>query len=163
MHSSQSRRGLKRIIQPHPKIKLLKVDKANLDRNGKQHQLFGIGYSAKRYCLHTDKEIIKPSEHGLGPYFVPAYKGEERFWKPADCLKDDVYVRWVKRALGSSSWNQKNPPKVGQLLFDAEIRRHNSQHSEEAATTGSRSGQALFVLHRSNLVLWRRYQGDAVL
>jgi hypothetical protein len=78
------------------KIKLLKIDKANCDRDGKQHQLFGIGYSAKRYCLRTKKEIIKPSEHGLGPYFVPAYKGDERFWKPDDCLKDDVYLRWVK-------------------------------------------------------------------
>jgi hypothetical protein len=77
-------------------IKLLKIDKANFDRNGKPHQLFGIGYSAKRYCLFTEKEIIKPSEHGLGPYFVPAYKDDERFWKPDDCLKDDVYLRWVK-------------------------------------------------------------------
>jgi hypothetical protein len=78
------------------KIKLLKIDKANLDRNGKPHQLYGIGYSAKRYCLRTTKEIIKPSEHGLGPYFVPAYKDDKRFWKPDDCLKDDVYLRWVK-------------------------------------------------------------------
>jgi len=78
------------------KIKLLKIDKANFDRKGKPHQLFGIGYSAKRYCLRTKKEIIKPSEHGLGPYFVPAYKDDERFWRPDDCLKDDVYLRWVK-------------------------------------------------------------------
>ena len=78
------------------KIKLLKIDKANFDYNGKPHQLFGIGYSAKRYCLRTKKEIIKPSEHGLGPYFVPAYKDDGRFWKPEDCLKDDVYLRWVK-------------------------------------------------------------------
>jgi len=47
------------------KIKLLKLDKVNFERNGKPHQLFGIGYSAKRYCLRTKKEIIKPSEHGL--------------------------------------------------------------------------------------------------
>jgi len=78
------------------KIKLLKIDKANCDRTGKPHQLYGIGYSAKRYCLRTKKEIIKPSEHGLGPYFVPAYKGDERFWKPEDCLKEDAYLRWVK-------------------------------------------------------------------
>jgi hypothetical protein len=37
-----------------------------------------------------------PSEHDLGPYFVPAYKDDERFWKPDDCLKDDVYLRCVK-------------------------------------------------------------------
>jgi hypothetical protein len=57
------------------KIKLLKVDKVNFDRTGEQHQLFGVGYSAKRYCLRTEKEIVKPSEHGLGTYFVPAYQG----------------------------------------------------------------------------------------
>jgi hypothetical protein len=92
-------------------IKLLKVDKANFDSNGKQHQLLGIGYSAKRYCLRTMKEIIKPSEHGLGPYFVPAYKDDERFWKPDDCLKDDVYLRWVKELWEVVLGMRKNLPK----------------------------------------------------
>jgi hypothetical protein len=92
-------------------IKLLKVDKANFDRNGKQHQLLGIGYSAKRYCLRTRKEIIKPSEHGLGPYFVPAYKDDERFWTPDDCLKDDVSLRWVKELWEVILGIRKNLPK----------------------------------------------------
>jgi len=87
---------IQRLSPYSSKIKLLKIDKANFDRNGHLHQLFGIGYSAKRYCLRTKKEIIKPSEHGLGPYFVPAYKDDQRFWKPDDCLRDDVYLRWVK-------------------------------------------------------------------
>jgi len=87
---------IQRLSPYNSKIKLLKVDKVNFNRKGEQHQLFGIGYSAKRYCLRTRKETIKPSEHGLGPYFVPAYRDDERFWKPADCLKDDVYLHWVK-------------------------------------------------------------------
>ena len=93
------------------RIKLLKIDKANLDRNGKQYQLYGIGYSAKRYCLFTKKEIIKPSEHGLGLYFVPAYKDDERFWKPDDCLKDDVYLRWVKELWEVNLGMRKRLPK----------------------------------------------------
>jgi hypothetical protein len=77
------------------KIRFLKLDKVNFDRNGKQHQLFGLGYSAKRYCLRTEKEIIKPSEHGLGSYFVPA-EDDEPFWKPETCLEDKTYPRWIK-------------------------------------------------------------------
>jgi hypothetical protein len=73
----------------------LKVDKVNLNKQGEQHQIYGIAYSAKRYCLRTEKEIIKPSEHGLGPYFGPAYKDQERFYSPSDCAKDDKYPRWI--------------------------------------------------------------------
>jgi hypothetical protein len=93
-----------------PKIRLLKLDKVNFDRNGKQHQLFGLGYSAKRYCLRTGKEIIKPSEHGLGPYFVPA-KDEERFWKPENCLEDKSYLRWVKELWEFKFGMRKTLPK----------------------------------------------------
>jgi hypothetical protein len=92
----QITRRIQKLSPYSSKITLLKIDKANFDRNGKLHQLFGIGYSAKRYCLRTTKEIIKPSEHGLGPYFVPAYKDDERFWTPDDCLRNDVCLRWVK-------------------------------------------------------------------
>jgi hypothetical protein len=92
------------------KIRFLKVDKVNFDRNGKQHQLYGIGYSAKRYCLRTEKEIIKPSEHGLGPYFVPA-KDDERFWKPEDCLEDKTYLRWVKELWEFKFGMRKTLPK----------------------------------------------------
>jgi hypothetical protein len=77
------------------KIRFLKFDKTNFNSKAKRHQLFGLGYSAKRYCLRTEKEIIKPSEHGLGPYFVPAKDGE-RFWSPEDCMEDKKYLRWVK-------------------------------------------------------------------
>lgn len=93
-----------------PKIRLLKFDKVNFDRNGKQHQLFGLGYSAKRYCLRTGKEIIKPSEHGLGPYFVPA-KDDDRFWKPENCLEDKTYLRWVKELWEFKFGMRKTLPK----------------------------------------------------
>ena len=93
-----------------PKIRLLKFDKVNFDRNGKQHQLFGLGYSAKRYCLRTGKEIIKPSEHGLGLYFVPA-KDDERFWKPENCLEDKTYLCWVKELWEFKFGMRKTLPK----------------------------------------------------
>lgn len=44
-------------------------------------------------------------------YFVPAYKDDERFWKPADCLKDDVYLRWVKELWEVVLGLRKTPPK----------------------------------------------------
>jgi hypothetical protein len=92
------------------KIRFLKFDKTNFDRKGKQHQLFGLGYSAKRYCLRTEKEIIKPSEHGLGPYFVPA-NDKERFWSPENCLEDKKYLRWVKELWELKFGMRKNPPE----------------------------------------------------
>jgi hypothetical protein len=94
----------------HSEIRFLKLDKVNFDRNRKQHQLFGLGYSAKRYCLRTEKEIIKPSEHGLGPYFVPA-KDDERYWKPEDCLEDKTYLRWVKELWEFKFGMRKTLPK----------------------------------------------------
>jgi len=53
---------------------ILKIEDSNFDRNGKQHQLYGLAVSAKRYVIYkrkkNDIEIIKPSEHGLGIVFV---------------------------------------------------------------------------------------------
>ncbi|HTT19858.1 MAG TPA: hypothetical protein VMG82_12970, partial [Candidatus Sulfotelmatobacter sp.] len=47
---------------------ILKIEDSNFDRNGKQHQLYGLAVSAKRYVVYKRKkdniEIIKPSEHG---------------------------------------------------------------------------------------------------
>jgi len=92
------------------RIRFLKLDKVNFDRDGKPHQLFGLGYSAKRYCLRTENEIIKPSEHGLGPYFVPA-DDDERLWCPENCLEDKTYPRWIKELWEFKFGMRKTLPK----------------------------------------------------
>jgi len=55
-------------------------------------------------------EDSEPSEHELGPYFVPA-KDDERFWKPADCLEDKTYLRWVKELWELKLGMRKTLPK----------------------------------------------------
>jgi hypothetical protein len=72
---------------------ILKVEHYNFDRQGNQHQLYGFAISAKRYVLFTgDGTIIKPSEHGLGPYFHP----NTRRYKPKDCKnRKDSYPEWM--------------------------------------------------------------------
>ena len=72
---------------------ILKVENYNYDRQGKQRQVNGFGISAKRYALFTgDDTIIKPSEHGLGPYFHP----NKRRYRPHDCKNQkDSYPEWM--------------------------------------------------------------------
>jgi hypothetical protein len=71
-----------RSIVPH----LLRFTDENYDKNGDQHQLFGLSIAAKRYALYTAKcgqpycrhrkciAIVDPKAHGL-IFFAP---GEER-------------------------------------------------------------------------------------
>jgi hypothetical protein len=72
---------------------ILKIENYNFDRQDKQHPLYGFAISAKRYALFTgDGTIIKPSEHGLGPYFHP----NTRRYKPKDCKNQkDNYPHWM--------------------------------------------------------------------
>jgi len=79
---------------------ILKVEDSNFDRNGKQHQLYGLAVSAKRYVVYkrkrNDIEIIKPSEHGLGIVFVPDKRTR---YKPLDCKDQKAsYARWIVEA-----------------------------------------------------------------
>jgi hypothetical protein len=67
---------------------ILKVEKINFDRNGKQHQLYGFAISAKRYDLYLRRpngtvQILKPSEHGLGHLYFPDTR---KRYIPKDCL-----------------------------------------------------------------------------
>lgn len=76
-------------VVPH----ILKIENYNFDRQGDQHQLYGFAISAKRYVLFTgDGTVIKPSEHGLGPYFHP----NARRYTPKDCKNQkDSYPEWM--------------------------------------------------------------------
>lgn len=79
---------------------ILKVEDSNFDRNGKQHQLYGLAVSAKRYVVYKrDKkkiEIIKPSEHGLGIVFVPDKRPR---YKPVNCKDQETdYALWIVEA-----------------------------------------------------------------
>jgi hypothetical protein len=79
---------------------ILKIEDSNFDRNGKQHQLYGLAVSAKRYVVYKRKkkniEIIKPSEHGLGIVFVPDKRPR---YKPVDCNDQETsYARWIVEA-----------------------------------------------------------------
>jgi hypothetical protein len=79
---------------------LLKIEDCNFDRSVKQHQLYGLAISAKRYCVykrHKRKlQIIKPSEHGLGFLYVP---DRRKRYIPEDCKdQDSSYPRWVVEA-----------------------------------------------------------------
>jgi hypothetical protein len=79
---------------------ILKIEDCNKDRRGHQHQLYGLAISAKRYSVYTRRksrrEIIKPSEHGLGMVYVP---DERKRYKPVDCEDQETdYPRWIVEA-----------------------------------------------------------------
>jgi hypothetical protein len=76
---------------------ILKIEDCNYDRRGRQHQLYGLAVSAKRYVVYTRRkqqvEIIKPSEHGLGIVFVP---DKRKRYKPVECKDQETgYARWI--------------------------------------------------------------------
>lgn len=66
---------------------------SSLPSRHKQHQLYGLAVSAKRYVVYTRKknsiEIIKPNEHGLGMVYVPDKRTR---YNPVDC-KDQEFHR----------------------------------------------------------------------
>ena len=72
---------------------ILKIEDYNFDRKGKPQQRYGFAISAKRYVIVSkDGEIIKPSEHGLGPYFHP----NRRRYRPPNCQNiKDRYPQWI--------------------------------------------------------------------
>ena len=79
---------------------VLKIEDCNYDRAGKQHQLYGLAVSAKRYVVYKRKKqsfkIIKPSEHGLGIVFVP---DKRKRYKPVDCKDQETdYPCWIVEA-----------------------------------------------------------------
>jgi hypothetical protein len=79
---------------------ILKIEDCNLDRKGKQQQLYGVAVSAKRYVVYARKKkkiaVIKPSEHGLGIVFVPDQRPR---YKPFDCHDQETdYPRWIVEA-----------------------------------------------------------------
>lgn len=79
---------------------ILKVEECNFDRNGNQHQLYGLAVSAKRYVVYARQknsiEIIKPSEHGLGVVYVPDKRTR---YKPVNCKdRGTDYPRWIVEA-----------------------------------------------------------------
>jgi hypothetical protein len=89
----------------NPKVveDLLKIEDCNYERacdkdgkeiKGKQHQLYAFAISSKRYCLFTDQEIIKPSEHALGVYFFPDKR--ERY--TPNHHKAKKYALWIVEA-----------------------------------------------------------------
>src|SRR5437868_209329 len=62
--------------------------------------VYGLAVSAKRYVVYTHKqngrEIIKPSEHGLGIVYVPDKRPR---YKPVDCKDQETdYPRWIVEA-----------------------------------------------------------------
>ena len=86
----------------NPKIvqELLKIADCNYERSfdkdgkeikGKQQQLYALAISSKRYCLFTEREIIKPSEHALGLYFFP----DKRERHTPSHFKAKNYPRWI--------------------------------------------------------------------
>jgi hypothetical protein len=88
-----------------PKLvkELLKIEDCNYERafdedgkeiRGKQHQLHAFAISSKRYCLFTDQEIIKPSEHALGVYYFP----DKRQRYTPNHFKADKYPLWIVEA-----------------------------------------------------------------
>jgi hypothetical protein len=100
-----------------PKIvtEILKIEDYNYDRNGKQRQLFGWAVSAKRYVLFaSDGEIIKPSEHGLGPYFHPIKK---RYVPPSCQNQDDSYPEWIVEGWRWILGNQLGPKRPRPAWF----------------------------------------------
>lgn len=82
---------------------LLKIEDCNYERafdkdareiKGEQHQLYAFAISSKRYCLFTDRDIIKPSEHALGVYFFP----DKRERHTPSHFKAKKYPRWIVEA-----------------------------------------------------------------
>lgn len=58
---------------------ILKVEKNSLTR-----QLYGMGVSAKRYCLFDERSrIVHASSHGLGHLYVPGSKWKQKIDAPA--------------------------------------------------------------------------------
>src|SRR5579864_1076488 len=106
---------------------ILKVEDCNYAKDGKQHQLFGLAVSAKRYVVYTRKknklEIIKPSEHGLGIVYVPDKRSR---YTPVECKDHETnYPRWIvetwERLLSEHFKNEKdlaNALVSQQLWFD---------------------------------------------
>jgi hypothetical protein len=106
---------------------ILKVEDCNRDRNGDQHQLFGLAVSAKRYVVYTQKvnklEIIKPSEHGLGIVYVPDTRSR---YTPVDCKdQETTYPLWIvetwERLLSEHFKNDRDPENalvLRELWFD---------------------------------------------
>jgi hypothetical protein len=79
---------------------ILKIEECNFDRDGNQHQLYGLAVSAKRYVVYAREnetiEIIKPSEHGLGIVYVPDKRPR---YKPVNCKdQESNYPRWIVEA-----------------------------------------------------------------
>jgi hypothetical protein len=79
---------------------ILKIEDCNYDRAGNQHQLYGLAVSAKRYVVYTSRkstrQIIKPSEHGLGIVYVP---DKRKRYKPVDCKDQETsYPCWIVEA-----------------------------------------------------------------
>jgi len=113
---------------PNIVSEILKIEDCNYAKDGKQHQLFGLAVSAKRYVVYTRKkknklEIIKPSEHGLGIVYVPDKRSR---YMPIDCKdQDTTYPRWIvetwERLLSEHSKNERDPANAlvsQQLWFD---------------------------------------------
>jgi hypothetical protein len=106
---------------------ILKIEYSNFDRSGKQHQLYGLAISAKRYVVYkrkkVDIEIIKPSEHGLGIVFVPDNRSR---YKSPDCKDQETdYTRWIveawERLLANHFRSLENPQNAsvsGFFRFD---------------------------------------------
>lgn len=81
---------------------ILKIEDCNRDRAGNLHQLYGLAISAKRYVVYrrrgSARQIIKPSEHGLGIVYVPDARKRTRY-KPANCRdRETDYARWIVEA-----------------------------------------------------------------
>jgi hypothetical protein len=79
---------------------ILKIEECNFDRDGNQHQLYGLAVSAKRSVVYAREnetiEIIKPSEHGLGIVYVPDKRPR---YKPVNCKDQETdYPRWIVEA-----------------------------------------------------------------
>jgi hypothetical protein len=96
---------------------ILKIEDSNYDRDGEQHQLYGLAVSAKRYVVYKRKndniEIIKPSEHGLGIVFVPDKRPR---YKSADCKDQDTdYARWIMEAWSAFCTNTFKVSKIRRI------------------------------------------------
>jgi hypothetical protein len=106
---------------------ILKIEDCNLDRHGDMQQLFGLAISAKRYVVYSrsekKREIIKPSEHGLGIVYVPDKRSR---YKPENCKDHKTdYARWIaeawERILEDHFKNADNPENAlvsRKLWFD---------------------------------------------
>jgi hypothetical protein len=111
---------LNRLNPYDPKLisNILKIEDCNYDSSGKQHQLYGLAISAKRYAVYKRRkssvQIIKPSEHGLGIVYVP---DERKRYKPADCRdQDSEYPVWIveawERLLADHFQRLRNPEEA---------------------------------------------------